>query len=289
MSSNKKCVESGLDEIAKKIVDRKKDKINNVMWTQERIEDLKEKSGKVGSLPVELIKTNKNIRKDINEKDQDFENLVESIRKHGILQPPVVTVYTNDHGVHSILLVGGERRLRAAMKLGYESINCLVKQFESNQNRLTASMAENLNRKELSPIDVADCYLELNKQGYKQVELVKMFGRDRKAIGRFIKIAQWPDNIKKMIRSNPTVFNTKFLMTLASRTLNPEALADRIECRLNPSKQTKVRLQPISKRVDEYFAAQEFNKKEKELIVKVLHDLKILSSRAEQLPQSGPS
>jgi len=289
MGSNKKNVETGLDEIANKIVERKKGKTNNVMWTQERIEDLKEKSGKVGSLPIDLIKTNKNIRKDLNEKDQDFGNLVESIRKHGILQPPVVTVYTNEHGVHSILLVGGERRLRAAKKLGHESINCLVKQFESNQNRLTASMAENLNRKELSPIDVADCYLELNKQGYKQTELVKMFGRDRKAIGRFIKIAQWPDNIKKLIRSNPTVFNTKYLMTLASRSLSPDTLADRIQLRLNPSKQAKVRLKPISKRVDEYFAAQEFNKKEKELIVKVLHDLQILSTSSEHAPQTSPS
>lgn len=272
-------VEDGLTEVAKKITETNKKNSNRIQWTQDRIEDLKEKNGKVGALPLDLIKTHKNIRSDLNEKEEEFSELVESIKKHGILQPPVVTVYTNEHGVHSILLVGGERRLRAAKKLGFSSINCLVKQFDSNSTRLTASMSENMNRKDLHPLDIANCYFELNKQGYKQVELVKMFGRDRKAIGRYIKIAQWPENVKKLIREHPDKFNIKLLMTIASKSMDPIQLEQYFENMLSEDRSKKPRLKPINKRVDEYFSEQNFSEEKRGFILQVLKDLSLIKEK----------
>ena len=270
----RKSIDNSLDNVASEIKKRNSKNSILIQWNQERIEDLKEKNGKVGCLPIDLIKTNQNIRKNLDENDNEFHELVESIKVHGILQPPVVTVFTNEHGVHSVLLVGGERRLRAAKKLGHTNINCLVKMFDSRSTRLTASMSENLNRKELAPIDIADCYFELNKHGYKQVELVKMFGRDRKTIGRYIKIAQWPDNIKIHIRQNSERFTIKYLMELSSRNLTTEELSDKIFGNSRPPQ--KKRKDPINVRIGNYFLQKDYTDQEKDLILTALKDLEIV-------------
>lgn len=273
----KKSIDKSLDEVAKKISDTKLKGTKLIQWNQDRIEDLKGKSGKVGSLPLDLLKTNKNIRKVINEEDEDFKNLVTSISKHGILQPPVVTVYTNEHGVHSVLVVGGERRIRAARSLGYKDINCLVKQFDSNETRITASMAENLNRKSLDPIDIADCYFELNKKGYKQSELVKMFGRDRKTIGRYIKIAQWPEEVKDLIRGNLDKISVKYLMLLASKVYTDAEILAEITKKIGRISSGKIeRKKPLNSRMKDYFHENNLSKKEIDLITNALIDLKLL-------------
>ena len=275
-------LENSLDEVAVKIAKRQK-KSDSILlqWTQDRIEDLKDKNGKVGSLPVELIKTNQNIRKNLSEDEPAFLELVESIKVHGILQPPIVTVVTNEHGVHSVLLVGGERRVRAAKRLGFKNVNCLVKIFDTQSMRLTASMSENLNRKDLDPIDVAECYFELNKQGYKQSELVKMFGRDRKTIGRYIKIAKWPDDIKEHIRNSDNPVTIKSLMELASKNLESEEIRSRLM--LPEGSKPRKRKQAIDSRLIDYLNSKKFSAKDKSLIVEALVDLEVIRSRTREV------
>lgn len=274
----KKPLENSLDEVANKIAKRNKGDSSLLQWTQDRIEDLKEKNGKVGSLPIGLIKTNQNIRKKLNEEEPSFLELVESIRVHGILQPPIVTVVTNEHGVHSVLLVGGERRVRAAKKLGFKNINCLVRIFDTQSTRLTASMSENLNRKDLDPIDIAECYFELNKQGYKQAELVKMFGRDRKTIGRYIKIAKWPDDIKEFIRDNLDNFTTKRLMELASKDLTDEIIRKNV---FSQGEKVKVRKASLDVRLNDYLEQKNFSQHDKNIIVSALVDLQVIKSKSK--------
>ena len=273
-----KPLENSLDEVANKIAKRNKSDSSLIQWTQDRIEDLKEKNGKVGSLPIGLIKTNQNIRKKLNEDEPAFLELVESIRVHGILQPPIVTVVTNEHGVHSVLLVGGERRVRAAKKLGFKNINCLVRIFDTHSTRLTASMSENLNRKDLDPIDIAECYFELNKQGYKQTELVKMFGRDRKTIGRYIKIAKWPEDVKEYIRDNLENLTTKRLMELASKDLSDDDIRKSIFAQ---EVKVKARKASLDIRLSDYFAQKKFSEHDRNIIVSALIDLQVIKSKSK--------
>lgn len=275
----RKPLEDSLDEVADKIAKRNKGNSSLIQWTQERIEDLKDKNGKVGNLPIDIIKTNQNIRKNLNENEPSFLELVESIRVHGLLQPPIVTVVTNEHGVHSVLLVGGERRIRAAKQLGFKSINCLVKIFDTQSSRLTASMSENLNRKDLDPIDIADCYFELNKQGYKQTELVKMFGRDRKTIGRYIKIARWPEDVKEHIRNNLDGYTTKFLMELASKDLTIDSIREKIFA--SQDKNTRTRKASIDTRLNHYLEQKNFSLQDKNLIINALIDLQVIKSNSK--------
>lgn len=248
-------------------------------WNQERIFKLYEADGKVGSIPLDLIKTNHNIRKVIDEESNEQKELVESIRTHGILQPPVVTVATNEHGVHSILLIGGERRLRAARSLAMTSVNCLVKIFEDPSMRLTASMAENINRKDLDPLDVAECYRALSEQGYKYSELEKLFGRNEKTIGRFIKIGRWPDEVKNLVRENSEKFNIRFLLAVASKKLTDEEVLQLIKEKIGSNKKSE-RVAFVD-RFNSYISEQKFSDEQRSFLLRVFGDLGILKASSQ--------
>jgi ParB family transcriptional regulator, chromosome partitioning protein len=245
-------------------------------WNQERIFKLYEANGKVGSIPLDLIKTGHNIRKTLDVESSEQNELVESIRVHGILQPPVVTIATNDHGVHSILLIGGERRLRAARKLGMIEVNCLVKIFENPSTRLTASMAENINRKDLDPVDVAECYRALSEQGYKYSELEKLFGRNEKTIGRFIKIGRWPEDLKNLIREHPAKFNARFLLAVASKKLTDEEVRILIKEKIEGSKQSE--RVAFVERFNSYILDQKFSDEQRSFLLRVFGDLGIMKT-----------
>ena len=105
------------------------------------------------------------IRKRIDEDDPAFKALVKSIRSHRILQPPIVAVITGENSFSSILLVGGEWRLKAAKAAGYHSLKCVVRIFDNQSTHLTASVSENMNRRDLEYLVFkrAEVYLFRNR------------------------------------------------------------------------------------------------------------------------------
>ena len=108
-------------------------------------------------IPVKEIKPNP------EQPRRDFERvaldeLAESIRQHGIIQPIVVAV---DGGEYHI--VAGERRWRAAQLAGLNKIPALVRTL-SNQHKLELALFENLQREDLNPLEIATAYLKLNTQ-----------------------------------------------------------------------------------------------------------------------------
>ncbi len=258
-------------------------------WDQERIEKLKSCDGKVGEIPISMIRTNQNIRKNIDETDASFKELVESIHAHGILQPPIVTVVTNDNGISSILLVGGERRLRAALAAGHTSINCLVRIFNNPTTRLTAAMAEYVNRLGLDCLDIAHCFLSLSDQGYKYSEIEKLFSRDEKTIGRYIKMARWPKSTQELIRQNSDKLNTRYLLALASRKLSDADVTAEIERKINGTSNsgdsnTKRNKEIFMTKFAQYCESKKLDKNDQDLIFTALVELGVVS--AEGVPTS---
>lgn len=81
-----------------------------------------------------------------------------SITEHGILQPIVVTPHADGY-----MIVAGERRFRAATMSGLEKVPALVRTL-SNQHRLELSLIENLQRRDLNPLETATAYLKLRDQ-----------------------------------------------------------------------------------------------------------------------------
>ena len=90
--------------------------------------------------------------------ESSIAELTASIAEHGVLQPIVVTV--NGKGYR---IVAGERRFRAASNAGLEKIPAIVRTL-SDQHRLELSLIENIQRRDLSPIETAVAYAKLRDQ-----------------------------------------------------------------------------------------------------------------------------
>lgn len=87
-----------------------------------------------------------------------LDDLAESIRQHGVLQPIVVTPKNGKY-----LIVAGERRYRASIIANLDKIPALVRTL-TDQHRLELSLIENLQRRDLNPMEVATAYLKLRDQ-----------------------------------------------------------------------------------------------------------------------------
>lgn len=87
-----------------------------------------------------------------------LDQLTASIREHGMLQP--IVVITKGEGY---IIVAGERRWRAATRAGLDKIPALVRTL-SAQHKLEISLIENLQRKDLNPLETATAYLKLRDQ-----------------------------------------------------------------------------------------------------------------------------
>ena len=87
-----------------------------------------------------------------------LDELTSSIKEHGVLQPIVVTVKAKGYQI-----VAGERRFRAASAAGLEKIPAIVRTL-SDQHRLELSLIENIQRRDLSPIETAVTYAKLRDQ-----------------------------------------------------------------------------------------------------------------------------
>ena len=130
---------------------------------------------------------------------QDFDQgaiaeLARSIKETGILQPLVVVPEGNHYKI-----VVGERRWRAAQKIGLTKIPAIVRQL-SEQEQIEVSLVENLQRKDLNPIEVAFAYQRLIQElKYTQEKVAKKVGKDRTSVTNFMRLLKLPPEIQKMV------------------------------------------------------------------------------------------
>lgn len=90
--------------------------------------------------------------------EEDLEELAESIKEHGIVQPIIVTPHKGGYQI-----VAGERRFRASKLIGLDKIPALVRTL-TDQHKLEISLIENLQRKDLNVMETATAYLKLRDQ-----------------------------------------------------------------------------------------------------------------------------
>jgi ParB family chromosome partitioning protein len=125
---------------------------------------------------------------------EELEQLSESIRAQGVLQP--LLVRKQDVGYE---LVAGERRLRAAKMAGLKSIPVLLKDV-SNTEMLEIAIVENIQRENLNPIEEAEAYHRLITEfGLTQEQASSRVGKSRSAVANFLRLRQLPDQIKESI------------------------------------------------------------------------------------------
>ncbi|MFH0818790.1 MAG: ParB/RepB/Spo0J family partition protein [Patescibacteria group bacterium] len=132
-----------------------------------------------------------------NFRHQDLEDLINSIKEHGILQPLIVTLA--DDGYE---LIAGERRLRAAKIAGLQKVPVIVRQA-SNLEKLELALIENIQRSDLDPIEKAEGYKKLvHEFGLTQDEAAKKVGISRSAFANAIRLLSLPAEIQKALAEN---------------------------------------------------------------------------------------
>ena len=122
--------------------------------------------------------------------------LSESLKEHGMIQPLVVR-----RNGERYQLIAGERRLRAAIKAGWQQVPAQVREADDRQMSEVA-IVENLQRKDLNPLEKATSFQQyLDRYGCTQEELAGRLKIDRSTIANLIRLLELPEAIQRSIRS----------------------------------------------------------------------------------------
>ena len=150
----------------------------------------------VRALPLDRLRPNR-LQPRVDFGEAGLEELTESIRAQGLVQPIVVT----PHGSGKYTIVAGERRWRAARRAGLTDVPVVVREVEGDQQILEMALVENLQRSDLNPIEEAGAYRALRETfGLSHEEIGRQVGRGRTAITNALRLLRLPDEVQEMLR-----------------------------------------------------------------------------------------
>ncbi len=144
--------------------------------------------------------------------DDDIDDLAESLRKTGVLQPILVRGSGDKYE-----LIAGERRWRAAIKAGLEKVPVIVKNV-SDEQAMVMALVENLQRKDLNAIEVARaCKQIIESTGMTQEELAEVLGMSRSNFTNLLRLLDLPQEVQTLLQKGDiTVGHAKVLLSLKS-------------------------------------------------------------------------
>jgi len=156
---------------------------------------VEDKSERVRQIPINQIEQNP-LQPRENFDHSELEELINSIKKHGILQPLIVTQKTSG----SYQLIAGERRLRASEVLELETVPCLIRKAEELE-KLELALIENIQRSDLNPIEEARAYQKLVDEFHlTQEEVAEKVGKKRATIANTLRLLDLPEEIQQALR-----------------------------------------------------------------------------------------
>ncbi|WP_066645534.1 ParB/RepB/Spo0J family partition protein [Christensenella timonensis] len=127
---------------------------------------------------------------------EKLNELAQSIKMHGIMQP--IVVYPNE-GRYTI--IAGERRFRAAKIAGLNKVPVVVKQLDK-RGILELSLIENIQREDLNPMEQSAALYELMMEyGLTQDEVAKRVGKSRSAIANLLRLRSLPGSVKALVEN----------------------------------------------------------------------------------------
>ena len=144
------------------------------------------------SVPIDLVDPNPSQpRKRMEE--ESLQELVQSIRTHGILQPLLLRPSPSTAGRFEI--VAGERRWRAAQRAGVHAVPARISELSASET-LQVALVENLQRSDLNPVEEARGYRELvDSYGHSQKEVSRVVGKSRAHVANTLRLLQLPAEV----------------------------------------------------------------------------------------------
>ncbi len=157
--------------------------------------DIKTSKDKVS---ISSIVPNKNQPRKIFEKEA-LEELTNSIKERGIIQPLIVR--RSEDQDNKFELIAGERRWQAAQSAGLHEVPIFVVKAD-NLKSLELAIIENVQRKDLNPIEEAESYKNLIENfKYDHDKVAKFIGKSRSHISNFLRLLSLPEKVIDMVRN----------------------------------------------------------------------------------------
>ncbi len=152
-------------------------------------------AGGLSELPVDEIDPNPEQPRRHFDPEQ-LAQLADSLRRHGVLQPVVVR-----RAGERFELVVGERRWRAAVAAGLATIPCVISDSTPG-DRLELALVENVQRRDLNPIELAHAYRALASAGATQQEIGERVGMDRSSVANCLRLLELSREIQEDVETN---------------------------------------------------------------------------------------
>jgi len=154
-----------------------------------------ENSRGLDMIPLEKLTANPNQPRKVFE-EEALEELAETIKKQGVLQPVLV----EKSGDGNYILIAGERRMRAARLAGLKEIPAIVRRFTPEES-LVVSLIENIQRTELNPIEEAAAYKRLiDLTGLTQDAAAERLGKNRATFVNTLRLLKLPPEMQDALR-----------------------------------------------------------------------------------------
>lgn len=153
--------------------------------------------GSSSNIPIKKIRINPwQPRKEFDQ--SALEELAESIKTHGLIQP--ISVRRIDEHFE---LISGERRFRASKMIGLKEIPAYIKENVDDEQMLQFAIIENLQREDLNPIEIAISYKRLIEEfNLTQEEVAKKVGKNRTTVTNNLRLLNLPDSVQKSLSHN---------------------------------------------------------------------------------------
>ncbi|MBN2097595.1 MAG: ParB/RepB/Spo0J family partition protein [Candidatus Omnitrophica bacterium] len=157
-------------------------------------EKLAESGSRLVNINIDKIKVGKfQPRQEISA--QRLEELMASIKEKGVIQPILLRAQVDGYE-----LIAGERRFRAAQKLGFTQLPAIIKDVPDDE-ALQLSLIENIQREELNALEEAQAYQQLiNQFGYSQEKIAQLVGKNPSSVSNTLRLLKLPPEIQAALR-----------------------------------------------------------------------------------------
>ncbi len=162
---------------------------------------------------------------------ENISQLADSINEHGILQPLIV-LPKDAGGIYR--LIAGERRLRAAQKVGLEFVPVIVREADEQQ-QLEWALVENLQRSDLNPLEIANGYHQLAEEfDLSHAEIAERVGKNRATVSNTLRLLKLSAAVRDaLIRNKISEGHARALLSLPTAQAQSAALQSILERELN--------------------------------------------------------
>ena len=156
------------------------------------LKDIEEK-GVTTLVPVAQIKANPRQPR-FNVREEGLGDLANSIKEKGLLQPILLRKKENGYEI-----IAGERRFRASRIAGLSEVPAIIKDVDDRES-LEIALIENIQREDLSPIELATVYTRfVDEFGYTHEALAKRIGIERSSVSNIMRLLKLPEWVRKLI------------------------------------------------------------------------------------------